>query len=83
MSDVDVPPLDLLAQINNAVYPAFATLAGIQLGLFRAMLAGPMSSQALATALGVDEYKLKPLLDALPCCTPRGKVTPRFIFYFY
>jgi ubiquinone/menaquinone biosynthesis C-methylase UbiE len=65
MSDVDVPRLDVLAQINHAVYPAFATLAGIQLGLFRALLAGPMSSQALAAALGVDEYKLKPLLYAL------------------
>ena len=65
MTDTDPPALDILAKMNDAIYPALATLAGIQLKLFQGLLPGPLTSLELASAISVDVSKLTPLLYAL------------------
>jgi SAM-dependent methyltransferase len=48
----------------EAVYPAFALLAGLELGLF-SRLDAPSTAAELAAALGVDQRRLAILLHAL------------------
>jgi hypothetical protein len=48
-----------------AAYPSFAMLAGMQLDLFTPLKDGPMEAKNLASALGVLEGKLAPLLYSL------------------
>jgi hypothetical protein len=48
-----------------AVYPSFAMLAGMQLDVFTPLKNGPMEAKTLASALGVPEDKLTPLLYSL------------------
>jgi hypothetical protein len=48
-----------------AVYPSFAMLAGMQLGVFTPLKDGPMNVEDLAGALNVLPEKLAPLLYAL------------------
>src|SRR5437879_8929932 len=48
-----------------AVYPPMAMLAGMQLDLFTALYAGPMTASALADSLHIRSEKLRPLLYAL------------------
>lgn len=49
----------------DAVYPSFALLAGVRLGVFTALAKGPMTVEELAEALEVDAFKLESLLYAL------------------
>jgi SAM-dependent methyltransferase len=49
----------------GAVYPSFALLAGVRLGVFTALGNGSMSVEDLAAALGVDAFKLETLLYGL------------------
>ncbi len=48
-----------------AVYPSFAMMAGMQLDVFTPLQGGPMSAEALSSALNVRADKLSPLLYAL------------------
>ena len=59
------PPEPKTIQKLVDVYPSFALLAGMQLDLFTPLKAGPMRPEQIATAIGVDVAKLKPLLYAL------------------
>ncbi len=59
------PDENLIPRLTNAVYPAFALLAGMQLDLFTPLKDGPMSAEQIAGAIGVGAAKLKPLLYAL------------------
>src|SRR5262245_57104408 len=61
------PPLraETIEKLNQAVYPAFAMVAGMQLDVFTPLKDGPMRVEPLAEALGVDPNKLRPLLYAL------------------
>lgn len=52
-------------ELEWAVWPSFAMLAGIQLDLFTPLKDGPMSVAQLAGKLGVEADKLKSLLYAL------------------
>ncbi len=51
-----------------AVWPSFAMLAGIQLDLFTVLSNKPMTVAQIARAIGVKADKLKPLLYALAAC---------------
>ena len=57
-------PDTINAHLAN-VYPALAMLAGMQLDVFSPLAAGPRTVAGLATALGVQPEKLRPLLYAL------------------
>lgn len=59
------PPEPKTIQKLVDVYPSFALLAGMQLDLFTPLKAGPMRPEGIASAIGVDVAKLKPLLYAL------------------
>ena len=59
------PQPDTIDKLGNAVYPSFAMLAGMQLGLFTPLGDCPMGAEQLATALSVGPAKLRPLLYAL------------------
>ena len=59
------PPEPKTIQKLVDVFPSFALLAGIQLDLFTPLKAGPLRSEQIADAIGVDVAKLKPLLYAL------------------
>jgi 2-hydroxy-4-(methylsulfanyl)butanoate S-methyltransferase len=48
-----------------AVYPSFAMLAGMELDVFTSLNDGPLTGGQVATALGVDPTRVKPLLYAL------------------
>lgn len=54
-----------LEELEGAVWPSFAMLAGIQLNLFTCLQDGPMGIEQIADAVGVRADKLKPLLYAL------------------
>ena len=56
---------ETIDRLANSVYPAFAMLAGMQLGLFTPLGDGPMTAEQIASALSVDPGKLRPLLYAL------------------
>jgi len=52
-------------QLEWAVWPSFAMLAGMRLDLFTQLKNGPMTVEKIACAIGVRPDKLKPLLYAL------------------
>ncbi len=64
MTDSDSQPTTI-EELEWAVWPSFALLAGIRLDLFTPLKDGPMSVEQLAGKLGVKADKLKPLLYAL------------------
>ena len=64
MTDSDSQPTTI-EELEWAVWPSFALLAGIRLDLFTPLKDGPMSLEQLADQLGVEADKLKPLLYAL------------------
>lgn len=49
----------------DAVYPSYAMMAGMQLGIFTALKDGPLSAAQVAQSLGVSAEKVAPLLYAL------------------
>lgn len=49
----------------NAVYPPLALLAGMKLDLFSSLEDGPLSAAKIASVIGVQASKLKPLLYVL------------------
>ncbi len=51
--------------MRSAVYPSFALLAGMQLDLFTALAAAPLTAQQLAAATVTDAPRLRVLLYAL------------------
>jgi SAM-dependent methyltransferase len=61
------PPLrpETIEKLNQAVYPSFAMVAGMQLDVFTPLKDGQMRVEPLAEALGVNPQKLRPLLYAL------------------
>jgi len=56
---------ETIERLAMAVYPSFALLAGIELDIFTTLKDGPLSAAQVATALGVDPIRVKPLLYAL------------------
>lgn len=56
---------DTINRHANAVYPALALLAGMQLDVFTPLADGPLSAEQVAHRLGVHVDKLEPLLYAL------------------
>ena len=54
-----------IQSIQDAVAPAFALLAGMQLDLFAPMADGELTAEELAARLGVDANRLARLLYAL------------------
>ena len=66
MAAVTSPPQPTTIQkLATAVYPSFAMLAGMQLGVFTPLKDGSMTAAQLADALGVKAEKLSRLLYAL------------------
>ena len=59
------PSATILEELEWAVWPSFALLAGIRLDLFTPLKDGPLSAEQIAGKLGVEADKLKPLLCAL------------------
>ena len=59
------PRPETIDRLGNAVYPSFAMLAGMQLGLFTPLGKGPMTAEQIAKALDVRANTLIPLLYAL------------------
>jgi Arc/MetJ-type ribon-helix-helix transcriptional regulator len=64
MTDSDPQPTNI-EELEWAVWPSFALLAGIRLDLFTPLKDVPLSVEQLADKLGVEADKLKPLLYAL------------------
>lgn len=60
-----LPEPSTISRLEMAVHPSFALLAGMKLDLFTPLQDGPLSSEEIATEIGVGEAKLKPLLYAL------------------
>lgn len=56
---------ETISRLLNMVYPPFAMLAGMELDLFTPLKDGPLSAERLATIVGVQVIKLRPLLYAL------------------
>lgn len=67
MSSNTTEPLQrkVIDRHTMAVYQPIAMLAGMQLDVFTPLRNGPRSAEEVATAIGVDEAKLTPLLYAL------------------
>jgi SAM-dependent methyltransferase len=62
----DAPPQpETITRLFDAVHPAFALLAGMELELFTPLEGGPLSAEQIADAIGVQAIKLRPLLYAL------------------
>jgi hypothetical protein len=59
------PQPTTIEELEWAVWPSFALVAGIRLDLFTPLKDGPLSAEQLADKLGVEADKLKPLLCAL------------------
>jgi SAM-dependent methyltransferase len=59
------PSREVIDRRLNAVYPAFAILAGVRLGVFTALKNGPATVEDLAQVLEVSAFKLETLLYAL------------------
>ena len=59
------PQPDTIWRLRTALYPSFALLAAIQLDLFTPLRDGPGTVEQVASALGVDSDKLKPLMYIL------------------
>jgi methyltransferase family protein len=64
MTAADPPPTKI-DNLEWAVWPSFAMLAGIQLDLFTVLRDRPMTIGEIADAISVRPDKLKPLLYAL------------------
>jgi SAM-dependent methyltransferase len=60
-----LPSRDIFDKLADLPYPAFALVAGVKLDLFTPLADGPMTVEALASALAVEPLKLRPLLYAL------------------
>ncbi len=56
---------EIIEELLDAVYPSFALLAGLELGLFSKLQDGARDSAQLAETLGVQNKKLRPLLYVL------------------
>ena len=69
MTDSDPQPTTI-EELEWAVWPSFALLAGIRLDLFTPLKDGPLSAEQLTDKLGVEADKLKPLLCALAAAGP-------------
>lgn len=65
MSQPSVPPPQSIRRLEEAMYPLFALYAAIRLDVFTPLATRPLSSDDLATALGVDAKKLGMLLYVL------------------
>lgn len=59
------PETTIVDKLEWAVWPSFAMLAGIQLGLFTHLKDGPRSLEQIAHSVAVKPDKLRPLLYAL------------------
>lgn len=59
------PQPEVFEQLSDGVYRATAMIAGVQLDVFTPLKDGPMSAEHIADAIGVDAFKLRPLLYAL------------------
>lgn len=59
------PPSSARLERLLDVHPSFALLAGMQLEIFTHLTAGPLNLAGLATALGVEKRRLRPLIYAL------------------
>ena len=59
------PPTDSNFPILEAVFPAYALLAGMQLDVFTALKDGPSTAEEIAMATGLDADRLERLLYAL------------------
>lgn len=59
------PQLEIITQLLDAVYPSFAMLAGMELDLFTPLKDGSLSVEQLASSIGVQPIKLRPLLYTL------------------
>lgn len=64
MTSQEILP-DIIDRLGAAVYPSFAMLAGMQLDLFTSLKDGPLDTEQIAEALGVQPDKLSRLLYAL------------------
>src|SRR5688572_25467070 len=62
---VPAPKLETINRLAGAVHASFAMLAGMQLDLFTPLKDGPLEVEQLATTLGVDVSKLRPVLYLL------------------
>lgn len=64
---IDTGPIkpETIDRLENAVPAAYAMLAGLELGVFTQLGAGPLGSEALATRIGCGEERLQRLLHAL------------------
>lgn len=60
-----IPKPVILDSLEEPVFRATATLAGIQLGVFTLLKDGPLTAAQLAEALGVEMPRLRSLLYAL------------------
>lgn len=61
----EVPSRATIDTLAASIYPPLAMLAGMQLEVFTPLGEGPLATEALADALGVQPLKLRPLLHAL------------------
>ncbi len=52
MANAPLQP-DTISRLFDAVFPAFAMLAGMELELFTPLEGGPLSAEEMADALGV------------------------------
>jgi hypothetical protein len=64
MTTAPVKP-ETIEQLEDAVPAALAMIAGLELGLFTRLGAGPLSPEALAAQIGCGEERLQRLLHAL------------------
>lgn len=59
------PRPEIMDRLFLGVLPSFAMVAGMKLDLFTPLGDGPRNTEQIASAIGVGEAKLKPLLYAL------------------
>ena len=64
MIDAKPEPV-ILNSLNDMVFRAMSVLAGKQLELFTPLKDGPLSADQIASSLGVNVTRLRPLLYAL------------------
>jgi SAM-dependent methyltransferase len=69
-----IPQPETINKLRAAVDSGFAMLAGMQLGVFTPLKAGPMTVEQLAAAIGVGPSRLRPLLF---CLVVAGLLTER------
>ncbi|MCH8799619.1 MAG: methyltransferase [Chloroflexi bacterium] len=56
---------DTIQRLKRAVYPSYALLAAVQLGIFTPLRGGSMTAEEIAVAIGADPDKLRALLYSL------------------